>query len=141
MTLGSPCVPECGADRAMMVAIGLLSFIGLYLSKFRRYVNYTFFSAQVLLTVSLQIEEAGKVSIMRKAGDILFAFVFKIYIFNVSNFVYCQPLNSTYVSFPEPAWDVERSGSQPRGRSCSCLKCKEDSGWSSTESCHEDKLS
>ena len=50
----------------------------------------------MLLTVSLQIEEAGKVSIMRKAGDILFAFVFQIFIFNVSNFIYCQPLNSTF---------------------------------------------
>ena len=49
--------------------------------------NYTFVSAQLLLTVSLQIEEAGKVSIMRKAGDILFAFVFQIFIFNVSNFI------------------------------------------------------
>ena len=29
MTLGSPCVPECGADRFMLVAIGLLSFIGM----------------------------------------------------------------------------------------------------------------
>ena len=69
-----------------MVAIGLLSFIGL--PKFRRHVNYTFVSAQLLLTVSLQIEEAGKVSIMRKAGDILFAFVFQIFIFNVSSITY-----------------------------------------------------
>ena len=50
-----------------MVAVGLLSFV-----------------AQIGLTVSLQLEEAGKVSIMRKAGDILFAFLFQITIFNVS---------------------------------------------------------
>ena len=50
-----------------MVGVGLLSFL-----------------AQILLTVSLQLEEAGKVSIMRKAGDILFAFLFQILIFNVS---------------------------------------------------------
>jgi len=51
--------------RFMMVGVGLLSFL-----------------AQILLTVSLQLEEAGKVSIMRKAGDILFAFLFQILIFN-----------------------------------------------------------
>ena len=45
-------------------------------------------SAQVLLTVSLQIEEAVKVSITRKAGDILFAFMFQIFIFNVSTFIH-----------------------------------------------------
>ena len=50
----------------MMIGIGLLSFI-----------------AQVMLTVSLQVEEAGKVNIMRKSGDILFAFLFQIFIFNV----------------------------------------------------------
>ena len=54
-------------SRLMMVGVGLLSFV-----------------AQIGLTVSLQLEEAGKVSIMRKAGDILFAFLFQITIFNVS---------------------------------------------------------
>jgi len=63
-TLGRPCLPACGATRLMMVGIGLLSFIG-----------------QICLTISLQLEEAGKVSIMRKAGDILFAFLFQIFIF------------------------------------------------------------
>jgi len=51
--------------RLMMVGVGLLSFV-----------------AQIGLTVSLQLEEAGKVSIMRKAGDILFAFLFQITIFH-----------------------------------------------------------
>ena len=77
----------------MMIGIGLLSFVG-----------------QILLTLSLQLEEAGKVvfiritisggpidivilililclkvSIMRKAGDILFAFLFQIFIFQVGS--------------------------------------------------------
>ena len=49
-----------------MVAIGLMSFLG-----------------QLMLTLSLQVEEAGKVSIIRKSGDILFAFAFQIIIFEV----------------------------------------------------------
>ena len=90
-------------------------------------MDYTLVSAQVLLTVSLQIEEAVKVSITRKAGDILFAFMFQIFIFNVSTFLQCVP-NIPHLYFPEPAWDVEHSGSQPCGRCCSDLKCKEDCG-------------
>ena len=50
----------------------------------------------MLLTVSLQIEEATKVSIMRKAGDILFAFVFQIVIFNVSFYT----LSTPYPNYP-----------------------------------------
>ena len=68
-------------------------------------------SAQVLLTVSLQIEEAVKVSITRKAGDILFAFVFQIFIFNVSIYLYTASAPIPHLSFPEPAWDVEHSRS------------------------------
>ena len=49
-----------------MLAIGLMSFLG-----------------QLMLTLSLQVEEAGKVSIIRKSGDILFAFAFQIIIFEV----------------------------------------------------------
>jgi len=63
--LGDLCFPSCGTERYSMIAIGLLSFL-----------------AQILLTVSLQLEEAGKVSIMRKSGDILFAFLFQIFLFN-----------------------------------------------------------
>jgi len=63
--LGNGCVPQCGLDRYLMVAVGLLSFL-----------------AQILLTISLQLEEAGKISVMRKAGDILFAFLFQITIFH-----------------------------------------------------------
>ena len=29
ITLGSPCIPQCGYERAMMIAIGALSFIGI----------------------------------------------------------------------------------------------------------------
>merc|ERR1712037_1096722 len=64
-TLGRPCIPACGITRLMMIGIGLLSFIG-----------------QIFLTLSLQLEEAGKVSIMRKAADILFALLFQIVIFH-----------------------------------------------------------
>lgn len=64
-TIGNGCIPACGQDRYLMVGVGLISFL-----------------AQILLTVSLQLEEAGKVSIMRKSGDILFAFLFQITIFN-----------------------------------------------------------
>ena len=71
--------------RLLMISIGLLSFIGTWLSS-EKNINslFLFFAAQILLTVSLQIEEAGKISIMRKSGDILFAFMFQIFIFNVS---------------------------------------------------------
>lgn len=62
-TLGDRCLPPC-EDRYAMVGVGLLSFV-----------------AQILLTVSAQLEEAGKISIMRKAGDILFAFLFQILFF------------------------------------------------------------
>ena len=48
-------------------------------------IGFSSFLAQILLTVSLQVEEAGKVSLMRKAGDVLFAFLFQITIFNVSS--------------------------------------------------------
>ena len=46
-------------------------------------ISRSLLTAQTGLTVSLQLEEAGRVSIMRKAGDILFAFLFQIFIFQV----------------------------------------------------------
>ena len=52
--------------RYLMVVIGLSAFL-----------------SQLMITVSLQVEEAGKVSIIRKSGDILFAFAFQIIIFEV----------------------------------------------------------
>ena len=62
--------------RYLMVAVGLLSFL-----------------AQILLTISLQLEEAGKISVMRKAGDILFAFLFQITIFHVSSCLLARQMN------------------------------------------------
>ena len=50
-------------------------------------------TAQTGLTVSLQLEEAGRVSIMRKAGDILFAFLFQIFIFQVRHCATAPPLH------------------------------------------------
>lgn len=62
--LSSPCLPVCGLDRLLMVAIGLVSFL-----------------AQILLTVSLQFASAGKVSLERKAFDIICSFGFQIFLF------------------------------------------------------------
>lgn len=59
------CLPACGGSRLVVLAIGLLSFL-----------------AQVLLTLSLQLMEAGKMSILRKAFDILLAFLFQLLIFH-----------------------------------------------------------
>lgn len=39
------------------------------------------FTAQVFLTVALQLEEANKMSILRKGWDIIFSFLFQIFIF------------------------------------------------------------
>merc|ERR1712025_563619 len=99
MALGNGCIPECGFDRLMMVSIGLLSFI-----------------AQIMLTVSLQLEEAGKVRIARKAGDILFAFLFQI-------------------------WSVECARSLPSWGSCHALWGQEDCRWSSLNSLSQDEIS
>ena len=65
--LGHVIVHCTTCDRFMMVAVGLPSFV-----------------AQTMLTVAVQLEHAGKVSLMRKSGDILFSFLFQILIFNVS---------------------------------------------------------
>lgn len=62
--LGALCVPRCGFDRLLVVALALLSFGG-----------------QILLTLSLQLEQAGPVAIARSA-DIVFAFVWQMVFFN-----------------------------------------------------------
>jgi drug/metabolite transporter (DMT)-like permease len=58
--LGELCIPRCGRDRLLVVALGLFSFGG-----------------QILLTVALQIEQAGPVALARTA-DIVFAFVWQV---------------------------------------------------------------
>lgn len=69
-TLGVLCVPQCGMERLLVVALGVFSFGG-----------------QILLTTSLQIEQAGPVSIARSA-DIVFAFIWQMMFFNEMPNVY-----------------------------------------------------
>lgn len=57
------CLPYCNSDRWLVVALGVFSFLG-----------------QILLTISLQLEEAGPVAIARSA-DIVFAFIWQILFF------------------------------------------------------------
>ncbi|KAK7873131.1 hypothetical protein R5R35_006357 [Gryllus longicercus] len=61
--LGALCVPRCGWDRALVVALALFSFGG-----------------QILLTLALQLEQAGPVAIARSA-DIVFAFIWQVLFF------------------------------------------------------------
>ena len=60
-------LPTNTYDWLLLVVIGLLSYGG-----------------QVALTVSLQIEAAGIISLMRKAFDIIFAYAFQVALFDVS---------------------------------------------------------
>ncbi|KAH8257929.1 hypothetical protein KR038_003171 [Drosophila bunnanda] len=61
--IGAVCWPSCGRDRWLVVVLGVFSFLG-----------------QILLTLSLQIEQAGPVAIARCA-DIVFAFVWQMLFF------------------------------------------------------------
>lgn len=63
---GVLCLPACSVDRWLIVALGIFSFLG-----------------QILLTVSLQMEQAGFVAIARSA-DIVFAFIWQIIFFGES---------------------------------------------------------
>ena len=58
-----PCLPPCGKERWMIVAIGALSYLG-----------------QILKTKALQVEQAGPVSIARTA-DVIFAFIWQFAFF------------------------------------------------------------
>lgn len=58
-TEGSPCIPRCGHERYLVIAVGALSFGG-----------------QILLTRALQVEQAGPVAIARTA-DVIFAFIWQ----------------------------------------------------------------
>ncbi|KAL1454092.1 hypothetical protein WDU94_010378 [Cyamophila willieti] len=57
------CWPACGMERILVVLLALFSFAG-----------------QILLTLSLQMEQAGPVSIARSA-DIVFAFIWQVLFF------------------------------------------------------------
>lgn len=61
--IGGLCMPRCGVDRLLVVALALFSFGG-----------------QILLTMALQFEQAGPVAIARSA-DIVFAFIWEIVFF------------------------------------------------------------
>lgn len=62
--IGALCLPRCGTDRLLVVALALFSFAG-----------------QILLTLALQIEQAGPVAIARST-DIVFAFFWQVLFFN-----------------------------------------------------------
>ena len=62
--IGALCLPRCGNDRLLVVALAFFSFGG-----------------QILLTLALQMEQAGPVAIARSA-DIVFAFFWQILFFN-----------------------------------------------------------
>ena len=68
--MGALCWPLCGSDRLLVIALALFSFGG-----------------QILLTLALQYEQAGPVSIARSA-DIVFAFVWQILFFKESPTVF-----------------------------------------------------
>ncbi|XP_057654918.1 solute carrier family 35 member G1 [Diorhabda carinulata] len=62
--LGALCMPPCGMDRYLIVALAIFSFMG-----------------QILLTLALQMEQAGPVAIAR-SSDIVFAFIWQVIFFN-----------------------------------------------------------
>ncbi|KAF5286561.1 hypothetical protein FQA39_LY16244 [Lamprigera yunnana] len=62
--IGGLCIPPCGPDRYFIIALALFSFGG-----------------QILLTVALQMEQAGPVAIAR-SSDIVFAFIWQVWFFN-----------------------------------------------------------
>lgn len=62
--IGALCLPQCGTDRYLIVALALFSFGG-----------------QILLTLALQMEQAGPVAIAR-SSDIVFAFIWQVLFFN-----------------------------------------------------------
>ncbi|XP_012552430.1 solute carrier family 35 member G1 [Bombyx mori] len=61
---GLLCMPNCGTERFLVVCLALFSYLG-----------------QILLTMSLQLEQAGPVAIARSA-DIVFAFLWQVMFFN-----------------------------------------------------------
>ncbi|XP_017771121.1 PREDICTED: solute carrier family 35 member G1 [Nicrophorus vespilloides] len=61
--IGALCMPRCGTDRLLIVALAFFSFLG-----------------QILLTLALQLEQAGPVAIAR-SSDIVFAFIWQVLFF------------------------------------------------------------
>ncbi|KOX76249.1 Solute carrier family 35 member G1 [Melipona quadrifasciata] len=65
--IGALCLPRCGTDRLLVVALALFALFS--------------FGGQILLTLALQMEQAGPVAIARSA-DIVFAFFWQVLFFN-----------------------------------------------------------
>ncbi|ENN72564.1 hypothetical protein YQE_10904, partial [Dendroctonus ponderosae] len=61
--IGALCLPACGLDRYLIVALAVFSFLG-----------------QILLTIALQLEQAGPVAIARST-DIIYAFIWQVLFF------------------------------------------------------------
>ncbi|OWR47800.1 putative Transmembrane protein [Danaus plexippus plexippus] len=61
---GVLCMPNCGTERFLVLCLAIFSYLG-----------------QILLTMSLQMEQAGPVAIARSA-DIVFAFFWQVMFFN-----------------------------------------------------------
>lgn len=60
---GQLCLPVCGSDRLLVLALAIFSFLG-----------------QILLTLALQLEQAGPVALAR-SSDIFFAFIWQMIFF------------------------------------------------------------
>ena len=71
LLFGETCLPASGLERFNVVLIGCLSFF-----------------AQIGLVVSAQFESAANVALLRKAFDVIFAFIFQILFFHVSSLFY-----------------------------------------------------
>ena len=67
LLLGHTCLPASGHERFLMVIVGACSFLG-----------------QMFLTMSGKFENAGTMALLRKAFDVIFAFIFQILFFHVS---------------------------------------------------------
>ena len=63
------CLPDSSFDQVNIILIGIFSFV-----------------AQIGLVVSSQLESASTVAILRKAFDVIFAFIFQISFFQVCTF-------------------------------------------------------
>ena len=79
--LGNTCLPESGLERFYLVLIGFLSFF-----------------AQIALTLAALFESAANIGLLRKAFDVVLAFIFQILFFQVS-FRTNQVQNTKYWSW------------------------------------------
>ena len=68
ISFGLTCLPETKIDRTLLVASGALLFL-----------------SQIFLVWSTKLENAATVALLRKAFDMVLAFVIQIVIFHVSS--------------------------------------------------------